>query len=188
MIKRTIFTLLSVSLFFPGILGAEESVIQKSAKPTVSKKSPKDAIKNGLKGLNKATGYDVKFVQKIGFCPPGAAQISQVKATRSYQGQSWRGISALRAGNSPAPFYVRSPKVGAGKSPVSQKWVRYTATAQGREIAQLYRSPEYHLGQAYKNSRRAQSIGENKIRIPVSSATTKDTYNAIQNSGCANGG
>ena len=188
MIKRTIFTLLSVSLFFPGILGAEESVTQKSAKPTASKESPKKALKNGLVGLNKARGYDVKFVQKIGFCSPGAAQISQIQATRSYQGQSWRGISALRAGNSPAPFYVRSPKVGAGKCPVSQKWVRYTATAQGREIAQLYRSPEYHLSRAYKYIGRAQSIGENKIRIPLSSAISKETFNAIQNSGCAGGG
>ena len=161
--------------------------MEKAAAAKTTQLAPKKAIQNGLKKLHKSGGYAVHFEQKIGFCVKGSDQITQAK-TRVYQGRVLRGISELKANRTPTPYYVRSPKSGAGIDPVSQRWVKYTATSEGREIAQLYRSPEYHLAQAARYASRGKWIDENTLHIPVSSSVSRNTLTQIQNSGCANGG
>ena len=185
--KKPILAFSIACLILGGSTWAGESVVEEGAQSKTKQVAPKQAIRNGLGNLKKAGGYAVHFEQKIGFCIGGSDQLSQAR-TVTYQGRVLGVVSELKVNRAPTPFYVRSPKLGAGVDPVSQRWVRYTAMAQGREIAQLYRSPAYHLAQAARYSSRAKWVDDNTLRIPVSSTVSRNTLTQIQNSGCANGG
>ncbi len=144
---------------------------------------PRAALLESVKAFLKQEGYQLSFSLKAGKSTDGGASMATADTQQSYAGPVFRRILALTQ----QQIFLTAGG-GSAFDAVSNRWVKVANTQEGRLISGTLRMPEIVLSEACEGVGRAQWIdGTDRIRIPVGTAALNETFNSIQNSGCAGG-
>ena len=163
-------------LLFSGVLGADETLAQKSRDD-----DPRAALMDAGRNFTRTEGYHLSYGLRLGLVPQGADQVANPTVALSYRGRYHRGVLRL---DSPRLFLTA--RRGAALDPNSGAWRQARMFEQTRKIAQMVDLPEEHLASAARYARGAHWAIDRPatIVVPVPVATARQNLTTIQNSGC----
>lgn len=167
--------------FAPIVLGASIALAG-VARADETNGRPQSALLESVKAFVRQEGYQLSFSLVAGTSTDGGKSIAVPDTRQSYAGPVHRRILAL----SQERIFLTADG-GAAFDAVSNRWVKISNTAEGRLVSGTLRMPEAVLAEACKGAGRAEWIASDRIRIPVAGAALGETFNSIQNSGCAGG-